>query len=165
MIPMIRRPRLSIFLALLALALAACGGDGGGQPSENGPSMGVRVLGAKPNMTRSEYMALPDSARLDAPGEDGSSGMGRGVAVEVAITLNGFQGKDLPLAYSLHDARNDLPFVSNTIPVAPDAPRWQKQAHVWLPVPSAGSYYVQVQLNDSTGRKTDGPRTTNFTIE
>jgi hypothetical protein len=36
---------------------------------------------------------------------------------------------------------------------------------VWLPVPSPGTYYVQVAVNDSTGRSTEGPRTADFTVQ
>ena len=47
----------------------------------------------------------------------------------------------------------------------PDAPQWSRRGQLWLPVLSAGTYYVQVVLGDSTGRKTDGPRTQDFTIQ
>ncbi|HEU0298750.1 MAG TPA: hypothetical protein VFR37_04830 [Longimicrobium sp.] len=108
---------------------------------------------------------MPDSARLDVPGYDGSFGTERGVAVEVTLRIDGMEGRSVPFAYTLHDARNDLPFVSTTTPLKPDAPRWSRRGYVWLPVPAPGSYYVRVMLNDSTGRSNDGPRTPDFTIE
>jgi hypothetical protein len=123
------------------------------------------VLGMKPGMTRTEYMALPDSARLDSAQFAQSFDTERGVGVEVDVTLDGQQGDSIPLAYSLHDARNDVHFLSRTIPVVPGAPRWRRQGHVWLPVPSPGTYYVRVVLADSTGRDVDGPRTKDFTIQ
>jgi hypothetical protein len=125
----------------------------------------VGIVGVKPGMTRTEYMALPDSARLDVEGDSSSWGTGRGVAVELDVQLRGFAGRSVPLAYTLHDARNKVAFVSQTIPVASDADRWRRRAHVWLPVPSPGAYYVQVAVNDSTGRRTDGPRTPDFTVQ
>jgi hypothetical protein len=110
-------------------------------------------------------MGIPDSARLGVPESDPSFGADRGVAVEVTLQIDGMEGGSVPLAYTLHDARNDIPFVSNTIPIKPEGPRWTRQAYVWLPVPAPGTYYVRIALNDSTGRKTDGPRTQDFTIQ
>lgn len=147
-------------LALISLA-GACGSD---DADTDGTSEGYGVVGWRP-ATRAEYMALPDSVRIDPPSTGGTFGTDRGVAVEVDLRMSGHEGRSVPLAYSLHDARNDLPFVSSTIPVTPDAPRWRRRGHVWLPVPSPGTYYVRVMLNDSTGRRTDGPRTQDFTIE
>jgi hypothetical protein len=153
--------RLRRTAALLALATFAACGDGA--PSGGSESTGVEVLGMKPGMTRTEYMAMPESARLDSG--DPPFDTDRGVGVELDIVLNGQQGDSIPLAYSLHDARNDLHFVSRTAPVMPDAPRWRRKAHVWLPVPSPGTYYVRVVLADSTGHSTSGPRTQAFTIQ
>jgi hypothetical protein len=156
-----RLPRTAFLLALLTLAAGACGRDG----SDDGRTvLEADVVGWRP-ATRSEFMAMPGSARLDVPTNDGSFGSGRGVAVEVTIRIDGMQGKGVPFAYSLYDARNDLHFVSTTIPLVPDAPQWSRRGFVWLPVPAPGSYYVGIALNDSTGRKTDGPRTQDFTIE
>ena len=45
------------------------------------------------------------------------------------------------------------------------AARWSRRGFVWVPIPGPGSYYVRVMLNDSTGRRTDGPRTEDFTIQ
>jgi hypothetical protein len=149
---------------LLALATLAACADGGGAPIGR-TETSIGVVGWKPGMTRTEYMALPDSVRLaDAQNDEGFQ-TNRGVAVELDITLDGQQGKGVPLAYSLHDARNDAPFVSRTMPIVPDAPRWRKHAQVWLPVPSPGTYYVRVVLADSTGHSTSGPRTKDFTIQ
>jgi hypothetical protein len=175
------RFRTLILLAVLVCAAGACSRDAGGeQAAEKAPGkapgpaavavgpgmdMGHGVVGWRPGVTRSEFMALPDSVRLDSAEADASFGDGRGVAVEVTLHINGLQGKSVPMAYSLHDARNGLPFVSRTIPITPDAPRWSRQGQVWLPVPSPGSYFVRVVLNDSTGRKDEGPRTRDFTIQ
>lgn len=150
----------------LALA-AACAGEGDEDRPDGGRvSIGNRVVAARPGMTLAEYRALPESARLDAPADaDGFGTTGKGVAVQVDLRIEGMRGKRVPLAYTLHDARNGIPFISRTIPITPDAPRWHRQAHVWLPVPSPGTYYVHVVLNDSTGRRTDGPRTQDFTIQ
>lgn len=126
--------------------------------------MASGVVGWRP-ATRSEFMAMPDSARLHVSESEGSFGTGRGVAVEVTLRIDGMEGDSIPFAYTLHDARNDLPFVSTTAPLKPDAPRWSRRGFVWLPVPAPGSYYVRVMLNDSTGRKNDGPRTQDFTIQ
>lgn len=157
-------PRFRRAAPLLALlALAACGNEGG--TPEGTRETDIGVVSARPGMTRTEYLALPDSARLGSQDQVGSFGSERGVGVEVDVTLNGMQGQGVPLAYSLHDARNKVPFVSQTVPVTPDAPTWRRRGYVWLPVPSPGTYYVQVVLADSTGRKTDGPRTQDFTIQ
>jgi hypothetical protein len=156
--------RRRIAALLVFAALAACGGPGAEDEAADGrESTGVGVLGMKPGMTRTEYLALPDSARADSG--DPSFDTERGVGVEVDIRLNGQQGDSIPLAYSLHDARNNLHFVSRTVPVVPDAPRWRRHMHVWLPVPSPGTYYVRVVLADSTGHSTTGPRTQDFTIQ
>jgi hypothetical protein len=156
------RAASGVFLLALVSLTAACGGGEGND--EAATAEGSAVVGWRP-ATRTEYMALPDSVRIGAPGNDGSFGTDRGVAVEVELRMTGHEGRSVPLAYSLHDARNGLPFVSSTIPVTPDAPRWRRRGHVWLPVPSPGTYFVRVMLNDSTGRRTDGPRTQDFTIE
>ncbi|HEY0014926.1 MAG TPA: hypothetical protein VGC13_01360 [Longimicrobium sp.] len=153
------------FLLALFIGPAAACSRGGGEGRESGATaQGSAVMGWRP-ATRTEYMALPDSVRIDAPGNDGSFGTGQGVAVEVELRMTGHEGRSVPLAYSLHDARNGLPFVSGTIPVTPDAPRWRRRGYVWVPVPSPGTYFVRMMLNDSTGRRTDGPRTQDFTIE
>ncbi|HEX6367294.1 MAG TPA: hypothetical protein VF006_00095 [Longimicrobium sp.] len=160
--------RAALLLAALAGSIGACGPDrgGAGAAAEGERSVGQGVLGARPGVTLAEYVAMPASERLDAPEKDEAFGTtGKGVAVEVDLRATGLQGKSLPFAYSLHDARNDLPFISRTIPVTPDAREWSRRGHVWLPVPAPGSYYVRVILNDSTGRRTDGPRTEAFTIQ
>jgi hypothetical protein len=157
--------RAALLLALLAGVAGACGGERDSDARTEGRTYGQGVVGARPGVTLAEYMTMPDSARFDGPLPNEAFGTtGTGVAVEVDLRATGMQGKSMPLAYSLHDARNDLPFISRTIPVTPDAQRWSRQAHVWLPVPSPGTYYVRVILNDSTGRRTDGPRTEDFTI-
>jgi hypothetical protein len=153
--------RIRHAVLLLALfALAACA-DRGGTPDWR-QERGIGVVSWKPGMTRTEYMAIPDSARLGGSGE---FGMDRGVGVEVNVTLNGMQGQTVPLAYSLHDARNDVHSVSQTISMKSDAASWQKKGYVWLPVHSPGTYYVRVVLADSTGRSAEGPRTLDFTIQ
>lgn len=152
-----------VFLLVLAGSAGACSG-GRDADAAIGTSTGAGVVSWRP-ATRTEFLAMPDSARLGRADNDGTFGTERGVAVELDLRLDGREGKGVPLAYTLHDARNDLPFVSHTLPVTPDAPKWRKRAYVWLPVPSPGTYYVRVMLNDSTGRKTDGPRTQDFTIE
>lgn len=158
--------RILFLLALLAGSAAACsrGADAGGDAAES-EAVDLRhdVVAWRPGVTHAEFMALPDSVRLASA--DSAFGTGRGVAVEVALQIDGRRGRSVPLAYSLHDARNGLPFVSRTSPITPDAARWSRQGQVWLPVPSPGRYYVRVVLNDSTGRREDGPRTQDFTIE
>jgi hypothetical protein len=155
--------RIVLLLILLAGSAGACGGDSDGA-DDGRTSLASGVVSWRP-ATRSEFMAMPDSARLHVSGSDGSFGEGRGVAVEVTLRIDGMEGRSVPFAYTLHDARNDLPFVSTTIPLKPDAPRWSRQGYIWLPVPAPGSYYVRVMLNDSTGRKNDGPRTQDFSIQ
>lgn len=152
---------------LVLLALAACGGDGGGGGGEpdGRRETGVGALSARPGMTRTEYLALPDSARLGEDEDSGAFTTDRGVGVEVDVFVSGQEGKQVPLAYSLHDARNDVHFISQTVPLTPDAPQWRRRGYVWLPVPSPGTYYVRVVLADSTGRSTTGPRTETFTIQ
>lgn len=157
--------RAASLLALLALA--SCGGERDADASATGErTYGVAVVGARPGVPLEEYMVMPTTARLDGPPPDEAFGTtGEGVAVEVDLRASGMQGKSMPFAYSLHDARNDLPFVSRTIEVKVDAEPWSTRAQVWLPIPSPGSYYVRVVLNDSTGRRNDGPRTQDFTIQ
>lgn len=156
--------RTSFLLALLAASTSACGADRDDVPEGTISEIGQGVRGWRP-ATWSEYAAMPDSVRLDTARNAWWISSERGVAVEVDLRIAGLRGKSIPLAYSLHDARNDIPFVSHTIPITPDAPRWTRQAYVWLPVPSPGTYYVRIALNDSTGRKNDGPRTQDFTIQ
>lgn len=140
---------------LTAILLAACGADS---------RTDVEIVGMQTGVSRQQYLAMPDSVRLEQEKDAASSGEAQGVAVEVLLEIDGYKGSTLPLAYTLHDARNRLPFVSGKVPVAPDAPTWSKRGQLWLPVLSAGTYYVQVVLGDSTGRKTEGPRTEDFTI-
>jgi hypothetical protein len=128
------------------------------------PRAEVEIVGMQTGVSRQHYLAMPDTVRLEAEEDAASLGEGQGVAVEVALTIDGYRGSTLPLAYTLHDARNKLPFVSGKVPLAPDADRWSRRGQVWLPVLAAGTYYVQVVLGDSTGRKTDGPRTEDFTV-
>lgn len=164
----VRHPlRAAFLLTLLTAAASACGGERGSGASDAGErTYGVAVVGARPGVTLEEYMVMPATARLDGPPPNEAFGTtGKGVVVEVDLRASGMQGKSMPFAYSLHDARNDLPFVSRTIPVQVDAEPWSRRAHVWLPVPSPGSYYVRVTLNDSTGHRTDGPRTQDFTVQ
>lgn len=125
----------------------------------------VEIVGTKTGLSRQQYLAMPDSARLEQEKHLASGGEMQGVAVEVVLKIDGYKGSTLPLAYTLHDARNQLPFISNKVPVTPDADTWSRRGHLWLPVLSPGSYYVQVVLGDSTGRKTDGPRTEPFTVQ
>lgn len=87
------------------------------------------------------------------------------MAVDVVLKLNGYKGQSVPLEYTLHDARNDLSFVSRRLPITPDADTWTRRGRVWLPIPTAGTYYVQVVLGDSTGRKAEGPRTGEFSVQ
>jgi hypothetical protein len=144
--------------AVLASAglLAACGGVSRAD---------VEIVGMQTGVSRQQYLAMPDSARLEQEKDAASSGAAQGVSVEVLLKIDGYKGSTLPLAYTLHDARNQLPFVSRKAPITPDAPQWSKRGQVWLPVLAAGTYYVQVVLGDTTGRKTDGPRTEDFTVQ
>lgn len=125
----------------------------------------VEIAGMKTGVSRQQYLAMPDSVRLEHEKEDDSRGEVQGVAVEVVVKIDGYKGSTLPLDYTLHDARNQLPFVSRKVPVTPDKDRWSRRGQLWLPVPAAGTYYVQVVLGDSTGRKTVGPRTDDFTVD
>ncbi|HEX6042113.1 hypothetical protein [Longimicrobium sp.] len=139
--------------AVLALgALAACG-----------TRADVEIAGLQAGVTRAQYEALPDSQRF-AKESDDSRGETQGVAVDVVLKVNGYKGASIPLDYTLHDARNQLPFVSRRVPVTPTDESWTRTGRLWLPVPSAGTYYVQVVLGDSTGREAKGPRTEDFTI-
>lgn len=142
--------------ALLSLAaLAAC---------EGGNMARVEITGMQPGVTRQQFEAMPDSARLGKDSND-SRGEVQGVTVDVVVKLNGQKGAKVPLDYTLHDARNDLAFVSRRMAMEPDQEQWSRTGRVWLPIPSPGTYYVQVVLADSTGRKTDGPRTDDFTVQ
>lgn len=149
-------PTMSIrplYAIVLLGVLAACGDT----------RADVEITGMQTGMTRAQYEALPDSVRF-ARESDSSLGEVQGVAVDVVLKVDGHKGASIPMDYTLHDARNRLPFVSRRVPVAPDADRWSRRGRLWLPVPSAGTYYVQVVLGDSTGRKAEGPRTEQFTI-
>lgn len=148
--------RHAFALLLAALLLAACGED---------PRADVEIVGMQTGVSRQQYLAMPDSVRLEQEKDAASSGEAQGVAVEVLLKIDGYKGSTLPLAYTLHDARNQLPFVSRKAPITPDAPTWSRKGQVWLPVLAAGTWYVQVVLGDSTGRKGDGPRTYDFTIQ
>jgi hypothetical protein len=156
------RVRTAAFFVLLAGG--ACTGTGGEEARSPARSAVVDVIGVRPGVTSDEFMAMPDSVRLGGIGAGGTYETGRGVAVEVDVRLEGFAGDSVPLAYTLHDARNKVPFISQTVPVTPGAEVWRRRGQVWLPVPSPGTYYVQVALNDSTGRRTDGPRSSDFTV-
>jgi hypothetical protein len=146
----ILRPAFAVLAA--AVLLAACDARAD-----------VEIVGMQTGVSRQQYLAMPDSVRLEQE-KDAVPGEAQGVAVEVLLKIDGYKGQTIPLAYTLHDARNQLPFVSRKVPVAPDADRWSRRGQLWLPVLSAGTYYVQVVLGDSTGRKTVGPRTEDFTI-
>lgn len=156
-----------LLVGLLLVSGAACGGADAEAEKENYPrEAAISVWSVRAGTTGTEFNAMPDSARLEGAGADmGSYESDRGVAVEVNVTLNGYANDSIPLAYTLHDARNKVAFVSKTMPLVPDADRWHRRAYVWLPVPSPGSYYVQVTLNDSTGSKKDGPVSRPFTIQ
>lgn len=154
--PAIRLSRAALLLVLLSGITGACGPR---EPVAEGDIVGWRPA------TRTDFMAMPESARLNVPGGDGVFASENGVAVEVRLRIEGMEGESVPFAYALHGALNNLPLVSTTIQLQPDAPRWRRQGHVWLPVPGPGSYYVRVTLNDSAGRRTDGPRTEDFTIQ
>lgn len=123
----------------------------------------VEIVGMRDGVSRQQYLAMPDSARVEQAKDAAFDAETRGVTVEVLLKIDGYKGSTLPLAYTLHDVRNQLPFVSRKAPIKPDRQQWSKRGHVWLPVLAPGSYYVQVVLGDSTGRKTDGPRT-DFTV-
>lgn len=142
--------------ALIALAvIAAC---------ESDHHTRIEITGWKAGVTREQYEAIPDSVRLGTESND-SRGEVQGATVDVLVILDGYQGQAVPLDYTLHDARNGLPFVSRRMPLAPDSPKWTRRGRLWLPVPAAGTYYVQVVLGDSTGREAEGPRTEDFTIQ
>lgn len=140
--------------SLAALAtLAACGG-----------SSSVEIVDMQTGVTRQQYEAAPAETRF-AKESDASRGEAQGVAVDVVVKLSGYKGQTVPLDYTLYDARTRLPFVSRRVPVAADAEVWSRRGRLWLPIPSAGTYYVQVVLGDTTGRKAEGPRTEDFTVQ
>ena len=140
--------------AVLALAaVAACGGT----------RADVEITAVQTGMKRAQYEALPGEMRFVQESDD-SRGEAQGVAVDVVLKVDGYKGRSIPMDYTLHDARNQLPFVSRRVPVTPTDETWTRTGRLWLPVPSAGTYYVQVVLGDSTGRKLEGPRTDDFTV-
>jgi hypothetical protein len=147
----ILRPAFAVLAA--AVLLAACDARAD-----------VEIVGMQTGVSRQQYLAMPDSVRLEQEKDQEAPPEAQGVAVEVLLKIDGYKGQAIPLAYTLHDARSQLPFVSRKVPVAPAADRWSTRGQLWLPVISAGTYYVQVVLGDSTGRKTVGPRTEDFTI-
>ncbi|HLM69058.1 MAG TPA: hypothetical protein VK358_16075 [Longimicrobium sp.] len=148
--------RLRCLTAILALAaLPAC---------ENPERTDVEITGMQTGVTRQQFDALPDSVQLGKDTND-SRGEVQGVTVDVVVKIGGQKGRKVPLDYTLHDVRNDLPFVSRRMAMEPDQEQWSRAGRVWLPVPSPGTYYVRVVLADSTGRSTSGPRTEDFTIQ
>jgi hypothetical protein len=151
--PLPIRRRLAAALALTLLGLGACEGRAD-----------VVIVGMKTGVGRERYLQLRDSVRLESEKEDASRGEAQGVTVEVVVKLDGYKGEKVPLDYTLHDARNSLPFVSRRVAMQPDAPEWSRRGQVWLPVPAAGTYYVQFVLGDSTGHKPIGSRTQEFTV-
>jgi hypothetical protein len=149
-------PRLRRAAAVLVIAiLPACGGESRAD---------VEITAMQTGVTRQQFDALPDSVRLGKDSND-SRGEVQGVTVDVVVKLDGQKGRKVPLDYTLHDSRTSLPFVSRRMAMEPDGERWSRRGRVWLPIPSPGTYFVQVVLADSTGRKTDGPRTEPFTIQ
>jgi hypothetical protein len=150
-VSIIRRTLATLAAAVL---LAGCGGT----------RAEVEIVGMQNGVSRQQYLAMPESARMEQEKDAGVTPETQGVTVEVLLKIDGYKGSTLPLAYTLHDARNQLPFISRKAPIKPDSEQWSKRGHVWLPVLAPGSYYVQVVLGDSTGRKTDGPRTADFTV-
>ncbi|WP_420130686.1 hypothetical protein [Longimicrobium sp.] len=147
--------RRSLVALAAAVLLAGCGGT----------RADVEIVGMQNGVSRQQYLAMPGSARVEQAKDAEFGAKTQGVAVEVLLKIDGYKGSTLPLAYTLHDARNQLPFVSRKAPITPDSDQWSKRGHVWLPVLAPGSYYVQVVLGDSTGRKTNGPRTEDFTVQ
>jgi hypothetical protein len=150
----ILRPAAAVLAAVCLLA--AC---------EGVSRADVEIVGMQNGVSRQQYLAMPDSARIEQEKDASVSAETQGVTVEVLLKIDGYKASTLPLAYTLHDARNQLPFVSRKAPITPDSEQWSRRGHVWLPVLAPGSYYVQVVLGDSTGRKTDGPRTEDFTVQ
>jgi hypothetical protein len=142
-------------IAFVLLALPACGDR----------RADVEIVGMKTGVSRQQYLAMPDSARLEEEKDDRSRGETDGLTVEVIVKLDGQKGQKVPMDYTLHDARNSLPFVSRRAAMQPDAETWSRRGHLWLPVPAPGTYYVQLVLADSTGRKPVGPRTEDFTVQ
>lgn len=139
---------------LLLFAVLAC----------EGYRADVEIVGMQTGVSRQQYLAMPDSARLEDGKDATAPGGADGMTVEVIVKLDGQKGQKVPLDYTIHDARNSLPFVSRRAAIQPDAERWSRQGHLWLPLPPAGTYYFQLVLADSTGRKPVGPRTEEFTI-
>ena len=154
-IPLPRLRARHLAALLLLAALPAC---------EDGYRADAEITGMQTGITRQQFEALPDSVRLGKDSDD-SRGEVQGVAVDVVVKLYAQKGRKVPLDYTLHDARNDLAFVSRRLAVQPDQEQWTRSGRVWLPVPSPGTYYVQVVVADSSGRKTDGPRTDDFTVQ
>jgi hypothetical protein len=150
--PVARRVVATLAAAVL---LAACGDT----------RADAEIVGMQTGVSRQQYLAMPDSARMEQEKDASVSAETQGVTVEVLLKIDGYKGSTLPLAYTLHDARNELPFVSRKAPITPNAEQWSKRGHLWLPVLAPGTYYVQVVLGDSTGRKTEGPRTEDFTVQ
>ncbi len=149
------RPLRHLAAILVFAALPAC---------DEGYRADAEITGMQAGITRQQFEALPDSVRLGKDSDD-SRGEVQGVAVDVVVKLNAQKGHKVPLDYTLYDARNDLAFVNRRLALQPDQEQWTRSGRVWLPVPSAGTYYVQVVVADSSGRKTDGPRTEDFTVQ
>jgi hypothetical protein len=147
-------PRLRQAAVLLAFAaMAACGES----------RADVEITRMQTGVTRAQFEAQPDSLRF-AKESDDSRGEVQGVTLAVVLKVDGYKGATMPLDYTLYDARTQMPFVSRRVPITPDADTWTRRGLLWLPIPSAGTYHVQVVLGDSTGRKREGPRTEDFTI-
>lgn len=147
--------RLAAAFVLMLLAVTAC----------EGYRTDVEIVGMKTGVSRQQYLAMPDSARLEGEKDATAPAGADGMTVEVIVKLAGQKGQKVPLDYTIHDARNSLPFVSRRAAVEPDAEQWSRRGHLWLPMPPAGTYYVQLVLADSTGRKPTGPRTEEFTVQ
>jgi hypothetical protein len=143
---------IRLALAFLLLALPACS-----------DRADVVVVDTRPGVTRAAYLAMPAGERLESA-KDVPSAVGRGVDVEVVVKRDGQKDVAVPLWYALHDARDSAAVLHRKVTVQPDSSEWSRRGHLWLPVPAAGTYYVQLVLSDSLGKPV-GPRTEDFTMQ
>jgi hypothetical protein len=88
-----------------------------------------------------------------AGGDYDSSYLARpGVFAEFDVSIEGFEGIDLPLRWSLHDVSGGQVSESKSTILRAEAPSDRATWHVWAPLPRRqGSFFLLIQLFDADG--------------
>jgi hypothetical protein len=110
----------------------------------------IGVLDVEQRVTYQQYLERTGLAGGDY---DDSFLARPGVFVEFDLSIEGYQGVDLPLRWSLHDATGGGQVSeSKSTTLRADAPSDRATWHVWAPLPTRrGSFFLRIQLFDADG--------------